>query len=30
MYKINFIANAIDKNNKSTYEDFLIPFTFLL
>lgn len=28
MYKINFIANAIDKNNKSTYEDFLIPFTF--
>ena len=28
MYKINFIANAIDRPNRSTYENFLIPFTF--
>lgn len=28
MYEINFIAYAIDLKDNSTYEDFLIPFTF--
>jgi hypothetical protein len=28
MYKINFIAYAIDLKNDGLYEDFLIPFTF--